>query len=161
HGRGPGRRGWHRDRGERDGRGCHHRCGAGSTGLRVRPGLRSRRGQWRDVRGDGARSEAHVVASRTSAAHARGAHARGWVVDRSQGGMKVPLTQQAQTVLDMMTSLGFTGLELDADPAEVRALYESSIVPSSIAIEHVEDRSIPGPAGDIPVRIYRPAGPSP
>ncbi|HEY7439626.1 MAG TPA: alpha/beta hydrolase [Acidimicrobiia bacterium] len=75
--------------------------------------------------------------------------------------MKVPLTQQAQTVLDMMTSLGFGGLALDADPLEIRALYDGAIVPSSIAIEYVEDRAVPGPAGDIPVRIYRPAGTSP
>ena len=28
------------------------------------------------------------------------------------------------------------------------------------AVDRVDDRSIPGPAGDVPIRIYRPAGSS-
>jgi acetyl esterase len=75
--------------------------------------------------------------------------------------MTMPLTEQAQSVLDLLEALGFAGLEPDADPVQVRALYNAGVMPSSIVIASVENTTIPGPGGDIPVRVYRPESDAP
>jgi acetyl esterase len=68
----------------------------------------------------------------------------------------MPLDPQAQTVVDQLAQANlpdFTTLE----PSAVRKLYElgfASAVREPVA--HVEERRLPGPAGDIPVRVYRP-----
>lgn len=49
-------------------------------------------------------------------------------------------------------------------PAEVRlaiAGVEQMLMGEGEPVAHVEDRTIPGPAGDIPIRIYRPEGDGP
>ena len=67
----------------------------------------------------------------------------------------MPLHPQAQTVMDFLaeTGLSFSG---DKSPQELRALGDTRI-PSPIEMDSVEDRTIPGPGGEIPVRIYRPS----
>lgn len=63
---------------------------------------------------------------------------------------------QAQVLLDLMYATGL-GKMHDAEPEEVRALMANLRVPSQEHVAHVEDRAIPGPAGSIPVRVYRPS----
>ncbi|WP_155827037.1 alpha/beta hydrolase [Jongsikchunia kroppenstedtii] len=47
----------------------------------------------------------------------------------------------------------------DGDAADVRARLKASRRPAKpVPVAGVEDRTIPGPAGEIPVRIYRPRG---
>ena len=70
----------------------------------------------------------------------------------------MPLNPQAKQVLDTMAELG---LKLDGgDPVEVRALLSTFPRPEGEAVGSVVDRTVPGPAGDIAVRIYTPASPS-
>ena len=65
----------------------------------------------------------------------------------------MPLDPQAKTVLDMINAA--PGFDLEGDPAEARAFYEQMNVPdASTPVDRVEDRTIPGPGGEIPVRIY-------
>jgi acetyl esterase len=71
----------------------------------------------------------------------------------TQGGT-VPVHPQAQMVLDFMADTGFTFEGLTADELRARA---NMAVPSPIELPSITDRTVPGPAGDIPVRIYRPS----
>ena len=72
----------------------------------------------------------------------------------------MPLDPQAQAVLEQLAALDtpdFTTLE----PEVVRQL---SIVPplaAPLPVARVEDRTLPGPDGQIPVRIYTPEGTGP
>jgi acetyl esterase len=66
----------------------------------------------------------------------------------------VPLDPQAQVVIDLMRDIGFTFS--DKTPEELRALADAP-VESPIELPSVVDRTIPGPAGEIPIRIYRPS----
>ena len=67
----------------------------------------------------------------------------------------MPLDPQAQVIVDFMASIGFT---FDgATPEELRAGMSAGATPSPIAMSSVTDRTIPGPAGAIPIRIYRPS----
>ena len=62
---------------------------------------------------------------------------------------------QAQGVLDLLAAIGFTfgGTE----PAALRESMALGNTPSPIELAEITDRTIPGPAGEIPVRIYRPS----
>src|SRR3954447_4558318 len=73
----------------------------------------------------------------------------------------MPLDPQAQVVIDMIASMGVGDLTPDTDPNEIRALMNAAVLPSGIELASVSDREIPGPAGPIPVRVYRPAGDAP
>lgn len=73
----------------------------------------------------------------------------------------MPLDPQAQIVIDGIEALGLGGLTGDTDPNTVRALMNAVAVPSAITMASVEDRMIPRPGGEIPVRIYRPSGDAP
>ena len=73
----------------------------------------------------------------------------------------MPLDPQAQAVIDMIEQLGVAELTDDTDPNEIRALMNAAVLPSGIELATVTDREIPGPAGLIPVRVYRPAGEAP
>lgn len=74
----------------------------------------------------------------------------------------MPLDPQAKVLIDFIEGSGGFALTPDSDPQELRDLYAALSVPVQIAIAHVEDRKIPGPAGaEIPVRIYRPEGDQP
>jgi acetyl esterase len=67
----------------------------------------------------------------------------------------MPLDPQARFVLDQMAAQG--GMELtQLSPAEARQVFEKMRVPvPPEPVAHVEERRIPGPAGAIPVRVYR------
>jgi acetyl esterase len=66
-----------------------------------------------------------------------------------------------KATLDAMAAAG--GPALDAlPPAEARKVFDNMPLPrKEIALPSVENRTIPGPAGQIPVRIYQPAGAGP
>lgn len=68
----------------------------------------------------------------------------------------MPLDPQASIVIDMISSLGLGSMGPDTDPNQIRALMDGASLPSPIVCDSVEDRTIPGPAGEIPVRVYRP-----
>jgi acetyl esterase len=78
---------------------------------------------------------------------------RSLIVIATQGGT-VPLHPQAQMVLDFMADTGFTFDGMTAAELRERA---NMAIPSPVELPSVADGSIPGPAGDIPVRIYRPS----
>jgi acetyl esterase len=67
----------------------------------------------------------------------------------------MPLNPQAQQVLELMAAAGF---QLGGDPDAVRAFMAAAPRPEGEAVGNVEDRTVPGPHGDIPVRIYTPTG---
>ena len=73
----------------------------------------------------------------------------------SQGGTLVALDPQAKVILDFMAESGFT-FE-GKTPEELREGMGLTAMPSPIELASITDRTIPGPAGEIPVRIYRPS----
>jgi acetyl esterase len=71
----------------------------------------------------------------------------------------MPVTPEVRGILDLLASLNMPPWET-LSPAEARAMPRQTLgEPEQVA--HIEDRSIPGPAGDIPVRVYRPSGEAP
>jgi acetyl esterase len=74
----------------------------------------------------------------------------------------MPLDPQARALLDQMAAMGMPPLDQLPVPearAAIAALAAASGEPEPVA--RVENRSIPGPQGDIPVRIYTPDAPAP
>ncbi len=70
----------------------------------------------------------------------------------------MPMHPQAQTVLDLMSDFGLV-IDESTDPVTIRQAIEAFATAGRAAAEpvaHVEDRGLPGPAGEIPVRVYRP-----
>ena len=65
------------------------------------------------------------------------------------------LDPQAKVILDFMAESGFT-FE-GKTPEELREGMGLTAMPSPIELASITDRTIPGPAGEIPVRIYRPS----
>jgi acetyl esterase len=74
----------------------------------------------------------------------------------------VPLDPQARTLLDQLAAMGAPALS-EQTPEEARAGFLMLTAIAGTAEEQVptEDRSVRGPAGDIPVRIYRPTTDTP
>jgi acetyl esterase len=74
----------------------------------------------------------------------------------------MPLDDNVRAFLDQLAATGMPPIE-SMDPPAARALMEGlrEIAPPGDDVAHVEDRDIPGPAGAIPVRVYRPAGTAP
>jgi acetyl esterase len=74
----------------------------------------------------------------------------------------MPMDPQAQVILDLVNASGFGDIS-EMEPTDVRALMESLSAPSTVHVARVENRTIPGPAGEIPIRIYGPdeSGPLP
>src|SRR5690606_27657123 len=74
----------------------------------------------------------------------------------------VPLDPACQPIIELMEA-AFPRIDsLDTDPAEVRAVAnQMERLPPAEECTAVVDRTIPGPAGEIPVRIYQPAGAPP
>jgi acetyl esterase len=69
----------------------------------------------------------------------------------------MPLHPQTQAVLDEFAKAGDFDMTT-LPPAAMRQLYtQMSAVRSEVPIGSVTDRTVPGPAGAIPVRIYTPA----
>ena len=73
----------------------------------------------------------------------------------------MPLDPQAQIVIDGIAAIGLDLFNDDTDPNAIRALMNTVVIPSTVEVASVENRQIPGPAGPLPVRIYRPAGDAP
>ncbi|MDE0457791.1 MAG: alpha/beta hydrolase [Chromatiales bacterium] len=70
----------------------------------------------------------------------------------------MPVDSQIQQVIDALAASEF-GPVHELTPQEARAQYDRMIAARGIApapVGAVEDRTIPGPGGDLPVRIYRP-----
>jgi acetyl esterase len=74
----------------------------------------------------------------------------------------MPLDPQAQALLDQLKALGAPPLnELSPPDARVAAQALGSLSGAPEAVAKVENRTISGPAGALPVRIYTPAGSGP
>ena len=70
----------------------------------------------------------------------------------------MPMHPQAQTVLDLMSEFGLV-IDETTDPVAIRQAIEAFATAGRAAAEpvaHIEDRTVPGPAGVVPVRVYRP-----
>ncbi len=74
----------------------------------------------------------------------------------------MPVDPQAQAFLNMLTTLNVPPMNT-LSVEEVRASYDAMAQFSGTPeeVHNVEDRMIPGPAGEIPVRVYTPEGTSP
>ncbi|HKY69228.1 MAG TPA: alpha/beta hydrolase [Acidimicrobiales bacterium] len=75
----------------------------------------------------------------------------------------MPVTPEVQTILDFLAAAGPPPAELSA--TEMREQYAAlSLVGSKPEMASVTDHTVPGPAGDVPVRVYVPTtdpGPRP
>ncbi len=72
------------------------------------------------------------------------------------------LDPQAKAVLDQMEKAGGPPInELTVDEARQASAALAAMQDSPEPVAGVEDRTLPGPGGDIPVRIYTPAGKEP
>jgi len=71
----------------------------------------------------------------------------------------MPLDPQCQLVIDQLAALSFDWTSLE--PARVRAAFAAMPLVPGEAVARVEDRTLPGPAGPLPVRVYAPAGAGP
>ena len=60
-------------------------------------------------------------------------------------------------ILEAMASMNTLSIA-ESTPEQARQMYLELSQPVDIDIGEIQDRSIPGPAGDIPVRIYNPQG---
>ena len=70
----------------------------------------------------------------------------------------MPVDPQIQQVIDALAASEFRPIQ-ELTPEAGRAQYERMVKARGIApaaVAAVEDRAIPGPVGDLPVRIYRP-----
>ena len=72
----------------------------------------------------------------------------------------MPLDPQAQAVIDQVNALGLPPV-WEVSPAQARLNAASRPRPAGPAVASVVDRSIPGPDGEVAVRIYSPAGGGP
>ncbi|HZQ85979.1 MAG TPA: alpha/beta hydrolase [Acidimicrobiales bacterium] len=74
----------------------------------------------------------------------------------------MPLDPQAQTLLDQLALMPQVPMS-EQTPEAFRASFAmlAALSGEPDAVANVEDRTIPGPAGEIPVRIYTPEGSGP
>ena len=74
----------------------------------------------------------------------------------------MPLDPQAKLLIDQMASMGTPAIHAMSVP-EARAFIDSLRAFNGEVddVAHVENVTIPGPASDIPARLYRPAGQTP
>lgn len=75
----------------------------------------------------------------------------------------MPVNAQTRAFIELMSEGEKQPLE-EREPAEVREEVEQTaadIAPEPEAVAQIENRTIPGPAGEIPIRIYRPEGTEP
>jgi acetyl esterase len=81
---------------------------------------------------------------------------------RSKEKNHMPLDPQAQAFLDQLAALNappISAVPIEQTRQTIRMMMATPGEPEPVA--HVENRTIPGPAGDIPVRIYTPQGSAP
>ncbi|MFC6930135.1 hypothetical protein ACFQHO_07135 [Actinomadura yumaensis] len=74
----------------------------------------------------------------------------------------MPLDPRAEKIAAAMAA-GFPPLGPDTDAADVRRALESNPIPDiePLPVGRVEDRTIPGPGGPLPIRLYWPQTPPP
>jgi len=72
----------------------------------------------------------------------------------------MPLDPQVKQVMEQVAALGLPPADT-LSPAEARANAKLRPRSPGPEVAKVEDRSIPGPDGDVPVRIYTPGGDGP
>ena len=72
----------------------------------------------------------------------------------------MPLDPQVIQVMEQVAALGFPAAHT-VSPAEARANAKKRPRSPGPEVAKVEDRAIPGPDGDVPVRIYTPEGDGP
>jgi acetyl esterase len=72
----------------------------------------------------------------------------------------MPLDPQAQAVMQQVAALGFPPVH-QVSPEQARANNKARPRAPGPAVAKVEDRRLPGPEGEIPVRIYTPEGSGP
>lgn len=71
----------------------------------------------------------------------------------------MPLDPQARAVLDQLEASNLPDLA-SVDPVVIRQLTDASVdLSQGEPVAEVENRTLPGPAGEIPVRIYTPEAP--
>jgi acetyl esterase len=70
------------------------------------------------------------------------------------GGVVVPIHPQTLAVLDIMAQMG---VSIGGNLSDLRALMASFPRPEGESVGAVVNRTVPGPAGEVPVRIYSPA----
>ena len=74
----------------------------------------------------------------------------------------MPLDPQVEKILTEAAALGLPAYqELSPPEARIQMLDLAPPVEPLLAVKRVEDRSIPGPDGEIPIRLYYPAGDPP
>ena len=74
----------------------------------------------------------------------------------------MPLAPEYQAVFDQLAAAGPMPSLTDIPLADARESYRTSrAVNPDLAVDSIQDISIAGPAGQIPLRIYRPAGDGP
>jgi acetyl esterase len=68
----------------------------------------------------------------------------------------MPLDPQARQILDQLEKLGIPDF-CELSPEQARAVFDQMQAPvPPLPVGSVEDRTLPGPAGEIPVRVYQP-----
>src|ERR1700730_17820931 len=78
---------------------------------------------------------------------------------KADGGTPMPLDPDAQTLLDMVKEANRPAFET-VTPAEARAAFMAArpvLAPEPMPVAELRDLAIPGPAGAIPARLYRPS----
>src|SRR5262245_6710860 len=78
----------------------------------------------------------------------------------TEPGGHMPVTAEVKTILDLLAAIEGPPIE-EVTPDELRANYAAmSMAATKADLASVEDRMVPGPGGDIPVRLYVPEGSS-
>jgi acetyl esterase len=74
----------------------------------------------------------------------------------------MPLDPEAKAILDLLDSIGFPVIHTK-EPDDLRAFLGAMTAgsPPGPDVAAVTDSTVPGPAGDIPIRVYSPAGTGP
>ena len=74
----------------------------------------------------------------------------------------MPVDPSSKRLLDLVAAMGEAGIE-SMSPDEARAMFKDLAMTEGEPVggRLVEDRSMPGPRGEIPVRIYTPDGTGP
>jgi acetyl esterase len=76
----------------------------------------------------------------------------------------MPVTAEVQTILDLLAAVPEVPLEEQTPEALREAYAQMSVAGSKAEMASVADRTVPGPNGDVPVRVYVPTtepGPRP
>jgi len=73
----------------------------------------------------------------------------------------MPLDPEAKALLEQMTAAVRPFDELSVEEARAAIATLSAAAGEGEAVARVENRAVPGPRGEIPVRVYTPEGPAP